>query len=244
MLVNPSWTQGKSSGLDTGVGVGPGVGVGTAVGVGVGAAVGATVGSGVGVGATVGATVGSGVDVGATVGAMVGAGVGVGATVGATVGAGVSVGTGLGAGAAAVWRTIEVGSASLDAVGAAGGLVSAPQAITSMVNTPISKLARSVLKFLSMIPVGLPGRSQDSRIRSPARCSARNLSGKWRWPASVHTRDFPYWQSPGPQGSPKEMLAAYSGAAKHVSRRSIQYGMSMQSQSTVERGEVGLRVVG
>ena len=110
------------TGLDSGVAVGAGVGVGTAVGV--GAAVGATVGSGVGVDAAAGATVG----------------------------AGVSVGMGLGADAVAGWLTIDVDSASLDAVGAAGGLVSAPQAIISMVNTPTNKLARSVLKFLTLTP--------------------------------------------------------------------------------------------
>ena len=99
---------------------------------------------------------GSGVGVGAAAGATVGSGVGVGAAAGATVGSGVSVGAGLGAGAAAVWLTIKVGSASLDAVGTAGGLVSAPQAITSMVNTPTNKLARIALKFLTLTPSGLP----------------------------------------------------------------------------------------
>ena len=172
-------------------------------GAGAGAAVGAAVGSGAGAGAAVGAAVGSGAGAGAAVGAAVGSGVGVCATVGLTVGAGVSVGAGLGAGAAAVWLTIDVGSASLGAVGSAGGLVSAPQAITSMVNTPTNKLARIALKFLSMIPVGLPGRSQDSRIRSPGRCSARNLSGKWRWPGQRSYPGFPILAVSRPTGQSK-----------------------------------------
>ena len=128
----------------------------------------------------------AGMGVGASVGVGTAVGVGVGVAVGATVGAGASVETGLRTGAAAGWLAIDVGSASLDAVGSAGELVSAPQAIASMVNIPISKLARSALKFLTLIPVGPPGHSQVSLIRLYARCptSTTTTGSRWRlWPA-------------------------------------------------------------